>query len=116
MPPAERAYFKRRAYAEIQAAMRADCAEASISHVKLAELHMARCADGTVSQATECSDCSLTNICPKAVHADSHATATDFDGHDDVPGDQEPTFDRARPGPLGSDNAPGMALAAVSSE
>lgn len=76
MQTTPRTYFKRRAFAEITAAMRADTAEASIAHARLAELHMARCADCLAPPTAECDDCPLTNICTKefpAPERESHA-------------------------------------------
>lgn len=48
------------------AAMRADCSEAMISHVKLAELHLTRCIGSELVPTDECVDCTLKNICDNA--------------------------------------------------
>ncbi|MES1976002.1 MAG: hypothetical protein V4472_26385 [Pseudomonadota bacterium] len=66
MQSTDRGYFQRRSFDEIMAAMRADCSEAMISHVKLAELHLTRCIGSDLVPTDECVDCTLKNICDNA--------------------------------------------------
>ena len=63
MQSIDRAYFQSRSFEEIEAAMRADCVEATTSHVMLAELHLKRCAGSEELLTDECDRCLLTNIC-----------------------------------------------------
>ena len=60
---ADRSYFKRRSLEEIKAAMRADCEQAAVSHIGLAELHLKRCVASASGSTDECEPCMMANVC-----------------------------------------------------
>jgi hypothetical protein len=59
----QRSYFKRRTFQEFRQSAIADCSEASLAHVRLAQLQLKRCQACTVEKTEECHDCPVAILC-----------------------------------------------------
>jgi len=59
----QRSYFKRRALDEFRRSFAANSNEASLAHVRLAQLQLKRCQVCAADKTEECHDCPLAVLC-----------------------------------------------------
>jgi len=59
----QRSYLKRRALQEFRQSAIAGCSEASLAHVRMAQLQLKRCQTCTAEKTEECYDCPVAILC-----------------------------------------------------
>lgn len=59
----QRSYLKRRVLQEFKQSFAADSSEASLAHVRMAQLQLKRCRACTAEKTEECRDCSVAILC-----------------------------------------------------